>query len=456
VPATRLQLAVADYRDANRWYWRLSDDGGRFLADQEVRLNPADAGYEAFLDLPAYLRMHAAPDRRREDEARLVREVGEWMGRNFYGPIGEKILDAGTPTIVRVEVPVEAAGLLYRPWELGYVRGQPLAAQDVSLVFEVKGESAAVKRAPVGERLRVLTVFSLPVDAGALNLRRERYELSRTIRGISHRGGLAIDLRVLQYGVTRDALREVLEDGEGWDIVHFSGHGLAAHLVLEKADGTLDLVPSPDLVKLLRPARGRLKWVTLSACLSAAATVEETRRWLGVEPQRASTPVAGTSELQAVARALVQSLDCAVLAMRYPVGDRFAIDLGRCLFEGILEKKQSLARALQLAVPKLVQTPGVEAAAVATPTLFGRHASEFAVTVPRGEAPVRRGLAYFPPEPERFVGRVGLLTQARRALAPESGNTGVVFRGMSGGGKTACALELAWQYEDISRFQHFV
>jgi hypothetical protein len=138
------------------------------------------------------------------------------------------------------------------------------------------------------------------------------------------------------------------------------------------------------------------------------------------------------------------------------VGDQFAIDLGRCLFEGILEKKQSLARALQVTLPKLTSAPDVEAAAVATPTLFGRHAAELAVTAPEGEAPVRLGLSYFPPEPERFVGRVGLLTQARRTMAPGSGHIGMLFHGMSGGGKTACALELAWQYAEVDRFQHFV
>jgi hypothetical protein len=83
------------------------------------------AGEErGFLDLPNNLAMHAAPDRRREDEARLVRQVGEWMGLHFYCEIGEKILDAGTPAIVRVQIPAstpDAAGLLYRPWELGYV-----------------------------------------------------------------------------------------------------------------------------------------------------------------------------------------------------------------------------------------------------------------------------------------------------------------------------------------------
>ena len=41
-------------------------------------------------------------------------------------------------------------------------------------------------------------------------------------------------------------------------------------------------------------------------------------------------------------------------------------------------------------------------------------------------------------------------------MARESGSTGVLFYGMSGGGKTACALELAYQYQDIDRFQHFM
>lgn len=116
--ATTLNLAVADYKDANHWYWRLTDADGHFLADQEVRLDSTDSEYEGFLDLPTYLAVHAAPDRRREDEARLVRQVGEWMGRHFYGAIGDKILGAGTPAIVHVRIPAqpaEAAGILYRP-----------------------------------------------------------------------------------------------------------------------------------------------------------------------------------------------------------------------------------------------------------------------------------------------------------------------------------------------------
>jgi len=77
------------------------------------------------------------------------------------------------------------------------------------------------------------------------------------------------------------------------------GTRLAAHLVLEKADGTLDLVPSNELAKLLRPARGRLKWVTLSAWPLGGGHGGGDVALLGVEPHRAPAPVAGieTSKL---------------------------------------------------------------------------------------------------------------------------------------------------------------
>ena len=463
--AHELKLSVAEYRDACHWYCRLADAGGKFLADHNVKLNPTDPEYPGFVDLPSFLRTRAAPDRRHQDEKRLVEEVGAWIGRNVYGPLAEKILAADTPVTVRVEIPAEpeeASGLLYRPWELGHAGGKPLALQDVSLVFEIKGEAPPVKLRPVEGALRMLAVFSLPTDARALNPRHERYQLARMIHALAQRRSLAIDLRVLQYGVTRQALEQILEEGEGWDVVHFSGHGLEAHLILEKEDGTADKVPSKELLKLLRPARGRLKWVTLSACLSAAATVEETLLWLGLEPRRAEAAIAaeqaaGEKVLPALARTLVHDLDCAVLAMRYPVGDAFAIDLAEQLYQGVLEKQQSLPRALELALPKAVR-PDSPPLSVATPALFGRQCADLTIQAPEGQVqPTGAGLAYFEERPGRhFVGRVGVMSQAGAALAPSSQYTGVLFHGMAGGGKTACAVELAFHYEHLARFTHFV
>lgn len=74
--AQQLKLSVAEYRDACHCYCRLADACGEFLADHEVKLNPTDPEYLGFVDLPSFLRAHAAPDRRHQDETRLVEEVG--------------------------------------------------------------------------------------------------------------------------------------------------------------------------------------------------------------------------------------------------------------------------------------------------------------------------------------------------------------------------------------------
>jgi tetratricopeptide (TPR) repeat protein len=460
MPNGALVLEANDVRDASHWNWRLKDQNGVTVADHEVRLDTASWQYDAFLDLYGYLRRNVAPDEPATVASELVEQVGQWIGQHVLGKVGGAILAHRTPATVRVMIPREpevAEGLLYLPLELAHVCGQPLAVQDVSLVFEIQGEAPPVTRQPVGERLRMLAIFSLPTDASALNLRLERYRLKKLINSISQNRGLAIDLRVVQYGVTRDALKGILKEQGGWDIIHFSGHGLAAGLVLEKPDGSSDRVKSDELLALLRPGRGRLKWVTLSACLSAARTIDETLRWLGLGPKHSALPPAADDppkgKLGAVARELVREFGCAVLAMRFPVDDEFAIRLGEKLYESVLEAQLPLTRALQLALPEVANSP----LAVATPALFGRHAAELALRVPKAGQGTRTGIAaagmaYFDPPPERFVGRVKVMSQASAALAPRSNWAGVLFHGMAGGGKTACALELAYHYEDLQRF----
>jgi len=242
--------------------------------------------------------------------------------------------------------------------------------------------------------------------------------------------------------------------------LHFSGHGQAAKLVLEHADGRPDTVSAAELVKLLRPGRGRLKWVTLSACLSAAATVAETLRWLGLEPTRrfgesaSNGATAAAEPVPALAQTLVEQLNCAVLAMRYPVEDAFAIELGERLYRGVLEKGQSLSRALQLALPETLTAVECSPLAAVTPAWFGSTAVNLSLRAPRQAEtsfrPPVTGLAEFPDEPPLFVGRVGVLAQASQALAPESGRSGVLFYGMAGAGKTSCALELVYHYEGLA------
>ena len=102
-----LCLEVADVKDANNWRWVLKDVHGAFLADHVVALDPAEPMYQALFNQPGYLRHYAAPDKRDEDERRLMREVGVWIGERVLGRgIGEKLLERARPLIVvRVAVP---------------------------------------------------------------------------------------------------------------------------------------------------------------------------------------------------------------------------------------------------------------------------------------------------------------------------------------------------------------
>jgi tetratricopeptide (TPR) repeat protein len=460
-----LRLQVTEFGGPTAWRWRLTEaEGGAFVADEQVRLNEEDWQFEAYSDLDGFLRWRAAPDQRSRSEAELVASVGEWVGANVLGRIGPALVERA-PVRVLVEVPAAAEVLAYRPLELAWVDGRPLSMQGVSLVLAVAGARQR-QQAPVGKRLRMLGVFSLPVDASALNLRRERIGLAQLVQEIAATHSRAVELRVLQYGVTRERLREVMLEREGWDVVHISGHGLPAGLLLEREDGRHDLISSTDLVELLEPAAAQLKLVLMSSCESGALTAAQHLRLLGIappspiaEPAEDGGPNRGAGgaavgELPAVAAALAGRLDCAVVAMRYPVVDDFAIGLAERLYELVLGRGQPLARALGLALPDVVRdppTPDAPAISVATPALFGARAVDLELDLPAGESVIfdvdQEKLADFEPQPRHFVGRVGPMTRATAVLAPGSDHTGVLFHGMAGAGKTACALELAYTHE---------
>ncbi|MDQ2707394.1 MAG: CHAT domain-containing protein [Actinomycetota bacterium] len=448
-----LRLEVLDYAGPTRWRWRLTDAGGAFVADHQVDLDAAGWEFEAFLDLHRYLRWSTSPDRRLAREAELLAQVGDWVGQRVLGAVATALDARREP--VRLRLPPEAAVLGYLPWELARVDGRALAEQRVSVVIDQQPHRELSKRG-VGERLRMLAVFSLPEGVGALNLRKERHELARLVHDIAKVNNKAIELRVLQYGATRARLEDALLEQAGWDVVHLSGHGLPAGLVLEDDAGRLDLISSTELVDLLDLASDQITLVTLSACESAALTATEHLHLLGLAPPtRDGEQPATEGSLPAVAAELVARLDCAVLAMRYPVVDDFAIALAGSFYDLVLGKGQPVARALALTLPRIAPRAAIPAApalSIATPALFGARAAELTLTPPDG-GPVelaveRQKLAGFPAQPDRFVGRVGPMTRATTALAPHSGRAGVLLHGMAGGGKTACALELAYTHQE--------
>jgi hypothetical protein len=458
-------LELSEFRDEGRWAWRLYDASGGFIAHHDVDLPDGDPLLGGFRSLTDYITRNADPARAYESEAELLTQLGGWIGERVFGEIAGRLAEQAdsAPTTVKVQLPPEATALLSRPFELAHVADKPLAARDLSLTFEVAGTRKPVAKREIGDRLRMLAVFSVPVDQSALALRRERFRLRKVIEGLARMHKRAIELRVLQYGVTRERLRDVLDEGEGWDVIHFSGHGLPGGLLLENAAGESELIERDDLISLLSRSRAQLKLVTLSACDSAAATAAETLRVLGLEPREpeddelAAEGEAG-SALPGLAQDLVAALDCAALAMRIPVEDEFAITLSRDFYTALLGKGQPVARALQLALTKAVADPLVEhkLLSLVTPALFGNDAGELLITPPAGKpegfSVATPGLAHFPDEPENFVGRVGALARASTVMAPESEKVGVLFCGMAGGGKTACALELTYRYAN-ERFE---
>ncbi len=451
-----LVLRAVDVAGPCRWRWLLVDErSGVSLADHLVELDPGAAETEAFEDLYRFLRWRADPDRRVTSEAELVRQVGAWIGSVVLGErIGRAIAKAA-PVTVRVVVPAGAEFLAFRPLELAHIGGVPVAARGhVALVYDLPGPPRSVK-APVGEALRMLAVFSLPTATSASALRRVRYELPRLVRRVAARGRRRVELEVAQYGMTRGVLADLAASRDGWDVLHLFGPGGAREFLLENPDGSADPVSDAELVGLLRPARQRLKLAVVSACQSAAATTAETLRWLGLDDPaadleaQAALEAAGTP--MGVARALVAQLDCAVVAMRYPVVDEFTVGFAQALYDRVFRSTQPLDWAVAGAVSDatgLAPSSARPAISVATPAIFGASAVKLSLAPPVGRPvldPTGEAMARFPAEPTRFVGRAEAMAAASAALAPASGRTAVVFAGMAGAGKTTCAVELAYR-----------
>ncbi|SDL49813.1 CHAT domain-containing protein [Geodermatophilus siccatus] len=474
-----LVLEPVEVAGPARWRWLLRTEDGEPLASHVVTVPEGDFEYGGFTDLYRWLRWQADPDRRVVSEAELTARVGGWIGQHLLGAEVMAALLDWAPVTVRVPVPAELGFLPYRPWELAARQGQVLARRRVGFVFDLP----ETRRRPgpalsAREALRVLALFSLPSGEAPLGLRRERHALQQLVRGLGQgQSPRAVQLRVLQYGVTRDALEKAVGDAGGWDVLHVSGHGGAGKLVLEHEDGTPDELGPGELVDLLEPMRHRLRLAVLSACESGAATAAETLRLLdlaqqveqlqqqanqeaGLSPADGTPvdtppapPASGNGAAPAegwpgLGRALVAELGCAVLAMRYPVIDDFTIDLTRHFYCELLERDQPVDVALARALPQAATTPpslGAPAVSLATPALLGPATGLMLQPPPGTAAPISLALAGFPDEPERFVGRTETLTRARRALLAGSGQSGVLLHGMAGAGKTTAAVELAYQ-----------
>ncbi|WP_037684996.1 tetratricopeptide repeat protein [Streptomyces durhamensis] len=426
--------AVSDAAAPVEWTWRLTRADGTVLAEHEVRLDPADASFAAFCDLHAWLRWRTSPDRRRSDELRLMDGLGRWIGAEVLGPVGGILgEDRAEPAVVRVQVPQGAAWLLDRPWELARLGdGVRLAERPVSLVFETA--AAATGKTKPSTALRILAVFSLPSDAAALGLRRELMALERIVKEVSD-GGRAIELHVLHYGVTRQRLSERLPDPEGWDIVHLAGHGRPGELFTDDGHGRSETVTADEITGMLNPSARRLKLIVLSWCDSGGDATADWDEEEDLEPAPA-LPIR-----------LASTMSCAVLAMRYPLADEFAVEFTREFYLRLLSGG-AVSTAAREAMTGLRRRSDAAGRAwrplwSATPVLLSAGTADLMPVIPPpGPRPSVPGVsAELPERPQVFVGRAALVGRLA-ATGP------VLLTGMPGIGKSTTALEFAHAYAD--------
>ncbi|MEV0561469.1 hypothetical protein [Dactylosporangium sp. NPDC050588] len=340
------------------------------------------------------------------------------------------------PHALRIVAP---PSVLRLPLELGI---------SVPIAYELPDGPSYRAHRPI-DRLRILMIAATE-PALSHSVRREQQTLTRVVRAAATQHGKAVELRVLQPGLTRDQLRETIEEFPGWDVLHLSAHGRTDGIVLERPGGGPDLVDSESVLQLLRPTSDRLQLVVVSRCHSDRESLAETLDWLGLSGEQTPEEYRGPGwhhgDPIGWAALAHRKLGAAVVTMRYPITAELSNAFVGTFYEGLLgDGNVSIDRALHDAAADAVQHSAIVIGDT-TPLL-----------VPDGPAeaePDLRHLDGFPERPARFTGRTEQVIAAGAALAADSGLPGVLFLGRFGVGKTACAIEVAYQHQD--RYQALI
>lgn len=442
-------LRIDRFFSALEWDWSLFDENNTRIVRHCVRIDPAEFEFSLFADLPYNLQQVACAYANYNDAVdELLPQLGLWINRVLFGSILEWLIQhRGTiATVVLVEIPSAAKKVGSYPFEFATWENKLLIEVGIVLVYAVEGTSTReLSRAPASKPLRFLSLFSSPANVSALALRKERKDLASMVAKLTTIHRLDIELMILQYGATKETLSRIVEDANGWDILHISAHGEENRILLENEFGRGEDVDDDELVSIIRPLAGRVRLVTVHSCLSAAT----------YGPSSATEP-------ESLAFKIAARLDCAVLGMRYSVRDAFAAALTTELYRCLLEQRQSLTNALALKLRLGGTATALSTAdtiSKATPILLHTSATNLTLLPPkskRGQLELPAvGLASFPPEPSIFVGRVDLLSMATAAFAPAAKYSVVIFHGLPGIGKSEAALELIYRHQR-QRFSKYV
>ncbi|MEK7991330.1 MAG: CHAT domain-containing protein, partial [Thiotrichaceae bacterium] len=461
---------------------RLFDNNNVLLAINEVRLSDTDGFYwQGLFDTRHHVENYA--NNRRMDwqseplsAEQLLTEIGEFLGQKVLGSVILQYLYEGIhQRTVLVRLPdtqsdVLAAAFARIPWDVACPSQQdePLYQKGVVVRAITKDDSLQTKQVALSlanrEPLRVLLVFAQADNSPLLNFRLEREHLLRFFYDkILPKQLVQVD--VLTYAVSREAIKAQVKQARGYHIVHWSGHGHQDGLEVYGGKDKGDLISSQDLIALFQEAGGFIpQLVFLSACHSASLINPEDYDSFGqyqaaeLSQNKTIESVKKIDEMTAdrqsytgVALALLQVGVQQVVGMRYSVTDVYAQQVGRLFYERLLADGFACDAALASARSDLARAEAVTSSVVdhVTPMLFGQDVLEIAASKGRSE----QAKKCFP-EPARqplletefkqsivFVGRHRELTQLQQDWLGDTGQTVAVLQGLAGLGKTAIAAE---------------
>lgn len=277
-----------------------------------------------------------------EDSAQL--ESIEALGRELYqglcrGSLGEFLRSAlqhaeARGMALRLRLGTDDLGMLSLPWEFLYdeTRNRLFATdQDSPLVRYLSDYGTFGPPRPLAAALPLRMLMVVPAVDG-LDVQAE----TDRVRDALMQGdllGRQIQLSQLNGShepVTIQRLRDVLqEDAEGFDILHFSGHGDTArgrgHIRFNSSAGGEKWISSGTFARTLKPYTARqtrrpLRLVVLNACEG------------GISAPKAY----GVRSLLGMAPALIQNGVAAVVAMQYQILDVAALSFARSFYRAMV------------------------------------------------------------------------------------------------------------------------
>jgi CHAT domain-containing protein len=243
------------------------------------------------------------------------------LGRRLWGwlfpPPAEALYRAALAALpssagLRLRLRIDPPELAALPWELAYdpVRGAfPALSARTPVVRYVALPFRPLSLAGLSP-LRILFVASAPGDQVPLEAAAEKARLLEALTDLRQEGHVVVD--ALKGRATVEAMQDALRGG--YRALHFSGHGHAGALALERADGTAHWVGAEGLAVLLGDSGVAL--ALLNACRTGA---------------RQGGPFAG------VAPALVRAGLPAVVAMQAPLPDEGAVRFGRNFYAALAD-----------------------------------------------------------------------------------------------------------------------